>query len=253
MNMDDNDVESALGTVKFPLDKIEKQEEYDLELEIPDEYDERIINAKINAKIRFVWSTYKYYQDLYAKSERVLQNYNAMLTRTFQLIENLNEPLKYFNVMEDNFENQKEIVRDGSSNILRSKGGNINIGAGGTTNVNHTKQYQYADQVEDFIKNTLSKFFLFKNILEQPNIKWMGLIKIFIIISIVLAFINTFIRSDFINIIVPTIIVVIFYTSLNSNTVGNLKLFLILIAGALGYDILWFLFSASVSNNIIFN
>ena len=157
MNVDDNDEESALGTVKFPLDKIEKQEEYDLELEIPDEHDEKIINAKINAKIRFVWSTYKYYQDLYAKSERTLQNYNTMLTRTYQLIENLNEPLKYFNIMEDNFENHKEKARDNSPNAIKNVRGGNNPSSG----VDHTKQYQYADQVEDFIKNTLSKNILF--------------------------------------------------------------------------------------------
>jgi hypothetical protein len=74
----------------------------------------------------------------------------------------------------------------------------------------------------------------------------MGLIKLFIISLIILGFLNTFVRSDFINIIVPTMILVIFYTSLNKNVVGYLHMFIIAIAATLGYDLLWFLFSSSV-------
>jgi hypothetical protein len=76
----------------------------------------------------------------------------------------------------------------------------------------------------------------------------MGLIKLFILTLIGLGFINSFIRSDFINIIVPTIILVIFYTSLNRNVVGYLQMFLLAIAATLGYDLLWFLFSSGVKN-----
>jgi hypothetical protein len=58
LTIDRRGTKEILGAVKFPLDKIERQEEYDLELEIPDENDERIITAKINAKIKFIWSIY---------------------------------------------------------------------------------------------------------------------------------------------------------------------------------------------------
>ena len=89
-------------------------------------------------------------------------------------------------------------------------------------------------------------------LLDKPNIQWMGLIKLFIISLIILGFLNTFVRSDFINIIVPTMILVIFYTSLNKNVVGYLHMFIIAIAATLGYDLLWFLFSSSVTNFYLF-
>jgi hypothetical protein len=83
------DEEISIGTVRFPLDKIENQDEYDVLLEIPDEEDEKIINAKINAKIKFVWSIYKLYQDLFAKSEKALQTYKQLLDKSNQYLENL--------------------------------------------------------------------------------------------------------------------------------------------------------------------
>jgi hypothetical protein len=79
----------------------------------------------------------------------------------------------------------------------------------------------------------------------------MGLIKLILIILIALGYLNNLSRSDFVNIIVPTLILVIFYTSLNSNVIKFLNIFLIMILGALGYDLLWFLFSASVRLIII--
>lgn len=72
----------------------------------------------------------------------------------------------------------------------------------------------------------------------------MWLIKILIFSDVILGYINTFARSDFINIIIPTIILVIFYTTLNRNVVLNLHVFLIAIAGSLVHDLLWLLFCA---------
>ena len=74
----------------------------------------------------------------------------------------------------------------------------------------------------------------------------MWLIKILIFICYSLGLINTFIKSDFINILVPTFILVIFYTTFHKDQLRNLNLFLIFIGVALGYDLLWFCFSASV-------
>jgi hypothetical protein len=74
----------------------------------------------------------------------------------------------------------------------------------------------------------------------------MFLIKIFIVVLIILAYLNLFERSDFLNIIVPSLILIIFYTSLNRNVVGILNGFLIAVGGVIAYDLLWFVFSASV-------
>ncbi len=76
----------------------------------------------------------------------------------------------------------------------------------------------------------------------------MGLIKIFIISLILFGFVNTFERSDFINIIVPTIILLTYYTTLNRDVMRHLQMFLIAIGATLAYDLLWLFFSSGVSN-----
>jgi hypothetical protein len=169
LNTDRKGAKEILGTVKFPLDKIERQEEYDLELEIPDENDERIITAKINAKIKFIWSIYKYYQDLLAKSERNLQNCNAMLQKTNKLIENLNEPLKFVEGLGDKFEsenNNKSRNNDSFDrhNVIKAKAARGPIRSQQVVDEspqgiskNNNMQYIYADKIENFVKGTFSK------------------------------------------------------------------------------------------------
>ncbi|MFO0000551.1 MAG: hypothetical protein ACK559_05435, partial [bacterium] len=93
-----------------------------------------------------IWSIYKYYQDQLTKSERVLQNCQAMLTKTNKLLENLNEPMKYIEASQDRFV-PMEIARPESNSVIVFKSPNEG---------ENSKQYQYADQIENFIKNTLS-------------------------------------------------------------------------------------------------
>ncbi len=242
----------TLGTVKFPLDRIERQEEYELELEIPDEDDDNLIMAKINAKIQFIWSIYKYYQDMYTKNERALQNCNTMLQKTTRLLENLNEPFKFVEMagtgvpqISKEEENRKEVA----SKILYKKQEPSHVQLRPQAHPENTDQYQMADKIENLIKTTFSKKLL---ILDKPNIQWMGWIKLFIITLIILGFINTFERSDFLNILVPTVILVIFYTTLNNNVSRYLQMFLIAIVVTVAYDFLWIIFSSGVSKIFFF-
>ena len=80
----------------------------------------------------------------------------------------------------------------------------------------------------------------------------MWLIKIFIFLNIILGYVNTFARSDFLNIIMPSVILVIFYTSLNKNVIGFLQIFIFAVLGTIVYDTIWFLLSSFVFNLILF-
>lgn len=93
LNTDRLNIESIIGEVRFPLDQLENQEEYDILLEIPDEEDDEIINAKVNAKIQFIWSPFKMYQDLHAKSEKIINTYNNMIAKSNHLLQNLSGTL----------------------------------------------------------------------------------------------------------------------------------------------------------------
>lgn len=79
-----------LGTVNFELNQIEKQEEYDITLEVCDDEVEGKINAVIYSKIFFVWSQFAYYNDQYLKSESLVNSYKSVLDKSNSLLENLN-------------------------------------------------------------------------------------------------------------------------------------------------------------------
>jgi hypothetical protein len=146
----------VVGTVKFSLNSIKEQNEYDLELVIPENNNPKKNLAKIIGKIRFIWSHYNYYQDLHRRSENMLKTHENNLQKSKVLLENLNEPLKYFNVLENKYENQPKIRPDEQKNVIYGEDG-ADIGdAGLRPNPNNQRQYQIADKVEDLIKTTFS-------------------------------------------------------------------------------------------------
>ncbi len=88
---DDNEGEDQLlGKIKFPLRQITKQDEYDAVLEIPDEKDEKLIVLKVKAKLRFIWSYSKLFQDLIIKTEKSISICERSLEKSNFLIEDLN-------------------------------------------------------------------------------------------------------------------------------------------------------------------
>lgn len=159
VNTDSSGRQAIIGTVRFPLDTITNQEEYDVLLEIPDEDDEKIINAKINSKINFIWSTYKHHQDQHTKSEKALNQYKNLLEKSNQLLENLNEPLKFASAVEHQSQRKVEnpFSDHDSQNMSHVQQQSTIKVKTQSTGIDKTKQYEYADKVEDFIKNTLSK------------------------------------------------------------------------------------------------
>ena len=82
--------EILLGKIRFPLNRITNQDEYDAMLEIPDENDEKLIIMNVKAKIRFIWSYLQLFQDLLIKSEKSLYAYEKALRKSTQVIDYLN-------------------------------------------------------------------------------------------------------------------------------------------------------------------
>lgn len=76
--------------MKFSLNLIERQDEYDVLLEVPDINDEGEIYAKINAKIQFIWSLHKFYNDELVKSEDNFNKIKTLISAKQQVLSNLN-------------------------------------------------------------------------------------------------------------------------------------------------------------------
>jgi len=92
LNIDskDNSKQITLGSVRFSLNLIERQDEYDVLLEVPDINDETDIYAKINAKIQFIWSLHKFYSDELVKSEDNFNKIKTLISAKQQVLSNLN-------------------------------------------------------------------------------------------------------------------------------------------------------------------
>ena len=59
-------------------------------LEVPDPNDENEVYAKINAKIQFIWSLYKYHSEELAKSEERIDNLKNLISQKQNILKNLN-------------------------------------------------------------------------------------------------------------------------------------------------------------------
>ncbi len=87
---DDNTKQITLGSVRFSLNLIERQEEYDVLLEVPDVNDDKDVYAKINAKIQFIWSLHKFYTDELVKSEERFSKIKSLISAKQNVLSNLN-------------------------------------------------------------------------------------------------------------------------------------------------------------------
>ncbi len=74
-----NQQEVLFNPVNFPLNKIENQDEYDVTLEIHNNDGE--VTSYLKTKIRFIWSYFKFSQELLGKSEHDKTNYEAQLDK----------------------------------------------------------------------------------------------------------------------------------------------------------------------------
>lgn len=82
--------EELIGKVKFPLEKLESQDEYEIDIGIPDGYKSNEFIATINTKLQFIRSYYKYYQIQATKSENMKKELEFSLNEYQKLYQNLN-------------------------------------------------------------------------------------------------------------------------------------------------------------------
>lgn len=82
--------EEIIGKVKFPIEKLESQDEFEIDIGIPDDYKSDEYLATIKTKIQSIRSYYKYYQILATKSENMKKELEFSLNDYQKLYHNLN-------------------------------------------------------------------------------------------------------------------------------------------------------------------
>ena len=119
-----------IGTKVFPLDDIVSQEEYKIQIIIPEITDEDAVAAYINAKIVLFWSDYKFYEHQRKKSEKKLRKLTEAATKAKNYLLQIREI--YGSLAERgpdiivDFNNEKIIQKNGGRKILKYNEGNMN-------------------------------------------------------------------------------------------------------------------------------
>ena len=92
LTVDEDNVESVIGSKRFPLDQITSQEEYLVQITIPEmEGDEEISAAVINCKIILFWSDYEFYEEKKKKSEAKLKKIKEASNKTSYYLQKIKE------------------------------------------------------------------------------------------------------------------------------------------------------------------
>ena len=110
--------EFTIGSKIFPLDEISSQEEYLVQIIIPEIEDPNKVAAYIKATIVLYMSDFKYYEDLRKKQEKILKIFKNAVDKSYQYLKNVREiygDLKLMNRdITVDFNNEKLFQRRGT-------------------------------------------------------------------------------------------------------------------------------------------
>ena len=162
------------------------------------------------------WNYTEKYENEVRTYDESIKRLTDTIERTQNILNNLDKP---FNLLSQ-IEEKSEVVIDPS----KYKGSEL--------------EYKYADQVENKIKAYFN--------IEQ--LRWSLFTKLALYTLIALSFLNMFARADFINLMLPLYMLVIFISGMTSNNIKSyLLMFLIANTFTLITDLLWLLFRDAVS------
>lgn len=157
IKVDENNNESEIGSKRFPLDEITSQEEYIVQITIPEIEDEDQSAAIINCKIVLFWSDYEFFEEKKKKSEQKLRKLNEALNKTNFYLQKIKEIYGDLKAYESLYNNTN----------------NINNNLNNLNNINNNQQMQdnrFTDDKQNLhINNYINKDN--ENFLQSPSTK----------------------------------------------------------------------------------
>jgi hypothetical protein len=256
IKVDENNNESEIGSKRFPLDEITSQEEYIVQITIPEVEDEDQVAAYINCKIVLFWSDYEFYEEKKKKSEQKLKKLKEAANKTSYYLQKIKEIYGdlsgYKN--QNNFDNSNNFQEIDNRNNLRANnynnydsynGNNLNYA---NFNQSPSTKYEIGGQKFGLEESFDPKAPVYGkkdnefNNNESLSFKGKNKIRFFGLCILLLGLIGSLKRPDFPNILEGIFIVLFCYIGVNKENSKFLKWFkyllitnLILIA----YDFFW--------------
>ncbi len=128
IKVDEDNSESIIGSKRFPLDQITSQEEYLVQITIPEkEGDEEIAAAIINCKIVLFWSDYEFYEEKKKKSDAKLKKIKEAsykMNNYLQKIKEIYGDLKAYELGYNNLNNNLINQNNINNNLIQN---NLNL------------------------------------------------------------------------------------------------------------------------------
>ena len=210
--INEKDEKIIFGNKIFPMNIIKNQDEYEIEIIIPEKNDEKKSLAQINCKIIFFWSDFMKYDEKRKKLEKKVINLENAINKLQFYLNEINEiyHLNEYKIKKKSFElpnenegkeilninkindniNDNSILQNNSNNILYNNNDLNHY----QIQLNENNQYNENEINDNYIiknKNKEKKFF-FKGISLRNN-------KILFRFVIILSFLTSIYRSDFPN------------------------------------------------------
>ena len=154
IKVDEDNVESIIGSKRFPLDQITSQEEYLVQITIPEmEGEQEIAAAIINCKIVLFWSDYEFFEEKKKKSEMKLKKIKEASNKANYYLQKIKEiygDLKSYELGFNNNYNQNV--------LLNLKQNNSKIGSNDNMkDKNYSNLNNYSNNTND-IQNNITNF-----------------------------------------------------------------------------------------------
>ena len=242
----DNGEQYTLGSIDFNLDSLDKQESYEVEIEIPELEDKNNTVAKLKVIVKFYWNDYFNYSEQKKASDELLENIQKALNKSIKYLQMLSEPLS--------IQTMNTIQRDPLLEVKGNKGHENQK----TTNLIYNSNNIYNEQkdIQKEIDNEVLDSApaspalaqlenLIKSSFNQPHVKWPIIIKLSAVAISVLSILNMFYRGDFPSFLGGLSILWIMFSYLNPKKSPQEKkqlyqYILYIGVGLLVYDLIWF-------------
>ena len=138
-----NEDRFEIGNKNFPLKEIKSQDEYEVQIIIPDNNNESIAIAEINCKILFYWSDFHFFDDKRKKIEKKVNNLEKAIIklRKFQ-----NEMKGIYHLNNDN--NNSKNLSTSKNNLNISKSLNYSKNLNISRSLNYSKNLEWPSEEE---------------------------------------------------------------------------------------------------------
>ena len=236
-----NNEEFDIGRKTFPLNEITSQEEYKVQITVPEIDDPETIAAYINANIVLFWSDYAFFEEKKKKSEHKYKKFNDVLNKTNQYLKKIKEIYGDLIKTEDKINSNNEISTT-RNNYLNNNYQNVydKVDNFGEEKL-RAGRGQYGEQGYASDENDINQMDTNK-IQITNNIKGERVVKLCALLCLILSLIGCLKRPDFPNIfgMLITIISSFIINKVDIDQATKIyKLIIYSVAGLVVYDFIW--------------